>query len=78
MAPGIGNGDLVLIDTAKTLADVPTRAAKDRRPHVPCRIYHPAPVGEVLSSSGWGALVERSDQFKILFSDGVVISPEWA
>lgn len=31
MAPGIGSGDLVLIDTAKTLADVPTRAAKDRR-----------------------------------------------
>lgn len=31
MAPGIGSGDLVLIDTAKTLADVPIRSAKDRR-----------------------------------------------
>lgn len=32
MAPGIGNGDLVLIDTAKSLSDVPFRAPKDRRP----------------------------------------------
>lgn len=31
MAPGIGSGDLVLIDTAKTLADVPARSPKDRR-----------------------------------------------
>jgi hypothetical protein len=32
MAPGIADGDLVLIDTARTLADLPKRAPKDRRP----------------------------------------------
>ena len=32
MAPAISAGDLVLIDTAKSLSDVPRRSSKDRRP----------------------------------------------
>lgn len=69
MAPGIGNGDLVLIDTAKTLADVPTRAAKDRRS---TPVYAFIQAGEARIKR----LQRPADRSLLILSDNPAYEPE--
>lgn len=49
--------------------------AAQRKPHKPCRVVYPKPMGDVIHGLGWGAPVEDGKELKVLFSDGTWISP---
>jgi phage repressor protein C with HTH and peptisase S24 domain len=69
MAPGIGDGDLVLLDTAKTLDDVPVRGPRDQR--------WPPIFGFTLDGSARVKRLKRLvDNSLVVLSDNPAFEPE--